>query len=100
MGASHFRGSLPTLAGTLLLAVAVVPCAQGAACEPGKLTASDGSPVDSFGWAVAVSGNAVIVGVPFDDDNLGATRRTPPAGLPQTAPPAMTSSPVCFAESG
>ncbi len=75
MGASHVRGSLrrwgPTLAGTLLFAVAVVPCAQGGGCEPGKLTASDGSPVDSFGWAVAVSGNAVIVGVPFDDDNLG-----------------------------
>ncbi|MFQ5526160.1 MAG: hypothetical protein ACE5GX_07845 [Thermoanaerobaculia bacterium] len=33
-----------------------------------KLTPSDGSAADVFGHAVAVSGDTVIVGAPFDDD--------------------------------
>jgi uncharacterized protein (DUF2345 family) len=32
-----------------------------------KLTASDGAPGDVFGFSVAVSGDTVVVGAPFDD---------------------------------
>jgi hypothetical protein len=34
-----------------------------------KLTASDAAAGDRFGWSVAVSGNAVVVGAPSDDDS-------------------------------
>ena len=34
-----------------------------------KLIADDGQAVDSFGFAVALSGNAVVVGAPMDDIN-------------------------------
>jgi hypothetical protein len=37
--------------------------------EEGKLIASDGAELDRFGYSVAVSGNAVVVGAPWDDDN-------------------------------
>ncbi|MGD8500126.1 MAG: FG-GAP repeat protein [Phycisphaerales bacterium] len=37
--------------------------------EQAKLTASDGTTDDNFGFAVSISGNRVIVGAPFDDDN-------------------------------
>lgn len=38
-----------------------------------KLTANDGAASDRFGTSVAISGNVVIVGAPFDDDPLGTT---------------------------
>ena len=34
-----------------------------------KITASDGSTRDTFGSAVAISGNTIVVGAPKDDDN-------------------------------
>ncbi|MHC4752340.1 MAG: FG-GAP repeat protein [Planctomycetota bacterium] len=37
--------------------------------EQAKLTASDGSTNDNFGFAVSISGNYVIVGAPFNDEN-------------------------------
>jgi hypothetical protein len=37
--------------------------------EEQKLTASDGAEVDHFGYAVAVSGDVVVVGSYWDDDN-------------------------------
>ena len=40
---------------------------SGALTESAKLTASDGAPSDSFGFSVAVSGDTVVVGAPFDD---------------------------------
>ena len=33
-----------------------------------KLTATDGAAGDEFGWSVALSGDAAIVGAPFDAD--------------------------------
>jgi hypothetical protein len=38
-----------------------------------KLTASDASPFDDFGWSVAISGDTVIVGARQDDDGGGAS---------------------------
>jgi len=38
-----------------------------------KLLASDAAASDSFGWSVAISGNAAIVGAPFDDDAGGGS---------------------------
>jgi hypothetical protein len=36
-----------------------------------KLTASDGSSEDHFGWSVAVFNNRIVVGSPYDDDDGG-----------------------------
>ena len=36
--------------------------------EDAKLAAADGTGTDRFGWAVAVSGDTVVVGSPLDDD--------------------------------
>ena len=33
-----------------------------------KLTSNDAAPYDGFGTAVAISGDTVVVGAPFDDD--------------------------------
>ncbi len=38
-----------------------------------KLTASDGAAADSFGRSVAVSGDTVVVGAPYDDDKGSAS---------------------------
>ena len=35
--------------------------------QQAKLAASDGAAVDQLGYSVAVSGNTVVVGAPFDD---------------------------------
>jgi len=35
--------------------------------EQAKLTASDGAAADNFGFSVAISGDTVVVGAPFDD---------------------------------
>lgn len=39
----------------------------GSWVEVQKLTASDGTAGDSFGWSVAFSGSTIVVGAPFDD---------------------------------
>ena len=39
--------------------------------ETQKLTASDRQPDNEFGWSVAISGNYVIVGAHYNDDNGG-----------------------------
>jgi hypothetical protein len=39
----------------------------GPLTEQAKLTASDGAVGDQFGFSVAVSGDTVVVGAPFDD---------------------------------
>jgi len=45
----------------------------GALTEDAKLTASDGAAGDRFGHRVAISGDTVVVGAPFDDDNGDAS---------------------------
>ena len=40
--------------------------------ETAKLTASDGDDFDNFGFSVSVSGNAAIVGAPYDDNDSGS----------------------------
>ncbi|MCX8072216.1 MAG: FG-GAP repeat protein [Candidatus Binatia bacterium] len=40
--------------------------------QQGKLTASNGQEGDEFGFAVAVSGNTVVIGAPFKDSSTGA----------------------------
>ncbi len=45
----------------------------GTLTEAAKLLASDGGGADFFGSSVAVSGSAVVVGVPFDDDGGTST---------------------------
>jgi hypothetical protein len=40
--------------------------------ETAKLTASDGAAQDHFGWAVAISGNTAVIGMPWDDDTFGS----------------------------
>ena len=37
-----------------------------------KLVASDGAAFDDFGYSVAISGNTILVGAPFDDNAGGA----------------------------
>ncbi len=37
--------------------------------QKAKLTASDGSASDYFGESVAISGDTIVVGVAYDDDN-------------------------------
>ena len=41
------------------------------ATQTAKLTASDGARVDEFGYSVAVDGDTVVVGAPYDDFNGG-----------------------------
>jgi FG-GAP repeat len=35
--------------------------------ETAEATASDGAPNDSLGWSVAVDGDTIVAGVPFDE---------------------------------
>jgi len=44
----------------------------GAWTEQAKLTASDASASDRFGWSVALAGDIVVIGVPLDDHAGGA----------------------------
>jgi hypothetical protein len=44
-----------------------------AGSQHAKLTASDGSTGDRFGWSVGISGGTAIIGAPSDDNNNGAT---------------------------
>ncbi|MDW7773530.1 MAG: FG-GAP repeat protein [Desulfobulbaceae bacterium] len=37
--------------------------------QTAKLTASDGAAGDGFGWSVAISGDTIVVGASWDDDN-------------------------------
>ncbi len=39
--------------------------------EQQKLEASDAAALDSFGWSVAISGETIVVGAPFDDGAAG-----------------------------
>ena len=41
--------------------------------EVQKLTASDGSSLDYFGFSVAISGETVVIGADYDDDNGSAS---------------------------
>ena len=45
------------------------PAAAQRACELAHVSASDGTPFDDFGWAVAVSGDTALVSAPQDNDN-------------------------------
>ena len=47
---------------------------SGALTESAKITASDGLTDDQFGVRVAISGGAVVVGVPFDDVGTNANQ--------------------------
>jgi len=38
--------------------------------EQTKLLASDGAAEDKFGWDISISGDYVLIGVPFNDDNV------------------------------
>ncbi|MEX2015116.1 MAG: hypothetical protein WD873_00675, partial [Candidatus Hydrogenedentales bacterium] len=58
-------GALAVLA--FLAAIVYLASPAQAAFDEIKLTASDGSSGDQFGWQVAISGNLAIVGAPFDD---------------------------------
>jgi len=44
----------------------------GVVRETAVLTASDGSPADAFGFSVGVSGDTVVVGAPFKDNDQGS----------------------------
>lgn len=47
--------------------------AAGSLRQLAELTASDsGGAVDAFGWAIAMSGNTVVVGAPFAHSGAGA----------------------------
>lgn len=46
---------------------------DGAWVQVAKLLAEDGAAEDQFGWSVAVSGDAIIVGAPYDEDYGFAT---------------------------
>ncbi|HUU97589.1 MAG TPA: FG-GAP repeat protein [Phycisphaerae bacterium] len=53
--------------------------------EQAKLTASDATPYDNFGWSVSISGDAVVVGANLNDDagpNSGSAYvfKRPPGG--------------------
>jgi hypothetical protein len=41
--------------------------------EEAKLEASDGDVTDQFGWSVAINGDRILVGSPYDDDNGNAS---------------------------
>ena len=58
----------------LLSALAFVPPATALAAVPleQKLTASDGAAGDRLGFAVAVDGDAIVIGAPHDNNSAGA----------------------------
>src|SRR5262249_32603488 len=55
-GANADQGSVYTFART----------GAAARTETAKLTTSDGAASDRFGWSVAIDGDAIVVGDPFD----------------------------------
>ena len=56
-----------TAAATLNAGAGLTPA--GAQCELAKLVASDGAEGDEFGYAVAISGDILVIGAQADDDN-------------------------------
>ncbi len=63
--------TIGTWLGTAVLAASAFAPGVGAATDPAgeaKFTASDGATGDGFGRSVAVSGDRIVVGSPFDDD--------------------------------
>jgi hypothetical protein len=52
---------LPDVLATLVVEVAFA--------EQQTLTASDGADGDNFGWSIAISGDAAVIGAYGDDDN-------------------------------
>ena len=62
---------LTTQSGTLCLAVAPIAAPTtsfGGVTQRAKLVAADGAMNDRFGLAVAISGNVMVVGAPYDGD--------------------------------
>ena len=53
----------------IVLAVIMLAATASATTGEAKLTASDGAAFDWFGFTVSVSGDNVVVGARFDDDN-------------------------------
>ena len=53
---------------TLNAIVGLTP-ALATQCELAKLIASDGALYDRFSYAVAISGDTIVIGARFDDDN-------------------------------
>ena len=70
VGASHLHAQNPH-PGEAYVFVKPPGGWAGALNENAKLTASDGSPDDYFGWTAAVSGDTVVIGAPRDDQSLG-----------------------------
>ena len=64
----RFRAGI-TFAVVLVSLAALCGFAQAQPTET-KITASDASALDQFGWAVAISGNRALVGAPDDGDVL------------------------------
>ena len=68
-GQSLWRAGLGLGAAALVALTAGSVAADGPiVTEQVKLTAADGAAGDEFGWSVALSGDAAIVGAPFDAD--------------------------------
>ena len=66
----HVLASLTSILVLGILAVGVAsPSFAQTACEAARLTASDGGVFDSFGRAVAISGETALLGTFWDDDN-------------------------------
>ena len=55
---------------------------NGVWSEQQKLTASDGAPVDAFGYSVAIDGDTAMIGAFRDDDNGFEERITIRGSLP------------------
>lgn len=56
----------------LLLVLAILSLASPAFGLEQELTAADGAAGDGLGWSVAIDGDTLVVGAPFDDASRGA----------------------------
>ncbi len=78
----HFGDSVAISGGTAVVGAPFDDSGKGAAyiytrsgptwAEEAKLTASDGTAGDFFGWSVAISGGTAVVGARLDDDEKGS----------------------------
>jgi hypothetical protein len=63
-GADQVRGAVYTFAAT----------GAGVRTETARLTATDGDAVDALGWSVALAGDTIVAGAPFDDVGANANQ--------------------------
>ncbi|MGE0246926.1 MAG: choice-of-anchor Q domain-containing protein, partial [Pyrinomonadaceae bacterium] len=67
-----------------LVVIVLPPCPDGSISQQAYKKASNTGSGDFFGWSVAVSGDTVVVGAPFESSSTTGVNSTPDEGAPSS----------------